>query len=107
MPTITFTRRFRHADGGVRVVTYEAGETARVSARCAEVALAGGYAKAAEEKATAAPENKALAAPENKDVTLALRHRGGGYYDIVRSDTGVRINHKGLRKRDALALMEG
>lgn len=107
MPTVTFTRRFRHADGGVRVVTFEAGETAEVSARCADVALAGGYAEASSEKATAAPENKALGAPENNDVTLSLRHRGGGYYDIVRSDTGARINHKGLRKRDALALMEG
>lgn len=107
MPTVMFTRRFRHADGGVRVLTFEAGETAQVSARCAEVALAGRYAEPAEEKATAATENKALAAPENKDVTLSLQHRGGGYYDIVRSDTGARINHKGLRKRDALALMEG
>ena len=107
MPTVTFTRRFRHAEGGARVLTYEAGETAQVSARCAEVALAEGCAETAGEKATAAPENKALAAPENKDVTLSLRHRGGGYYDIVRSDTGARINHKGLRKRDALALMEG
>ncbi len=107
MPKIRFTHRFRRADDGKHVRTFEPGETANVSDACAAVALAEGRAVRADTPGPA--DDKALRAPETKPaaVTLGLRRRGGGYYDIVRSDTAQAINHKALRKRDALLLMEG
>ena len=61
---ITFKREFRHADDGVNIVTYSAGETHDVSESCAAAAVRTGSgfdpeAEHEEKAIPAAPKNKA------------------------------------------------
>lgn len=66
--TIEVIKDFKFAHRGCDVVEYQAGATAEVTPRCAEVALTEKWAKAVKAKKSA-PKNKDQgSAPENKSV---------------------------------------
>jgi hypothetical protein len=65
---IVVIKSFAYAYGGTDVVQYAAGDSVDVPAECGELAVAEGWATAADaEKAVKPPANKARkASPENK-----------------------------------------
>lgn len=41
------------------------------------------------------------------EATLIPKHKGGGWYDVINSKTGMRINQKSLKQDEAMALLNG
>ena len=63
--------------------------------------------KGAMDKFTVVDNQPELTDAEGPDATLVPRHKGGGYYDVINTVTGLRINQRSLTQEEAKGLLNG